>query len=30
MDPDHRAVMEAAGLGHGERIAGDLYPASWR
>jgi ectoine hydroxylase-related dioxygenase (phytanoyl-CoA dioxygenase family) len=30
MDPDHREVMEAAGLGHGDRITSDLYPELWR
>ena len=30
MDPDHRQVMEAAGLGPGDRVASDLYPALWR
>lgn len=30
MDPDHSGVMRAAGLSHGDRIAGDLYPEVWR
>lgn len=30
MDPDHSAVMAAAGLAPGDRIGGDLYPELWR
>ena len=30
MDPDHSGVMRAAGLDHGDRIGGDLYPELWR
>ena len=30
MDPDHSAVMTAAGLGPGDRVGGDLYPELWR
>ncbi len=29
MDPDHSAVMTAAGLAPGERPSGDLYPTVW-
>ena len=29
MDPDHSGVMRAAGLRHGDRIGGDLYPELW-
>jgi len=30
MDPDHTGVMTAAGLAHGDRVGGDLYPELWR
>lgn len=30
MDPDHSAVMTAAGLTPGDRVSGDLYPELWR
>ena len=30
MDPDHQAVMTAAGLAEGDRIGTDLYPELWR
>ena len=29
MDPDHSAVMAAAGPAPGDRVAGDLYPRPW-
>ena len=29
MDPDHSTEMAAAGLGPGDRVAGDLYPRLW-
>jgi len=30
MDPDHSAVMSAAGLTPGDRVGGELYPEIWR
>jgi len=30
MDPDHTGVMRAAGLDHGDRVGGELYPELWR
>ena len=30
MDPDHREVMTAHGLGPGDRVGGPLYPEIWR
>lgn len=30
MDPDHSAVMTAAGLGPGDRVGPPLYPEIWR
>lgn len=30
MDPDHREVMEQAGLAPGDPVGGDLYPEVWR
>ncbi len=30
MDPDHTGAMVAAGLAHGDRVGGDLYPELWR
>jgi hypothetical protein len=30
MDPDHSGDMRAAGLDHGDRIGGDLYPELWQ